>query len=241
MPRIVVNSKNKKICLFLFLYIRYIYYIYINMDKNDIITQCIHCFEILKNLPMSDQIETINQIKNILHSYSPFKNEPTDCIIWKKLDKIQSNNYNPNSVAPPEMKLLAHSIQHDGYTQPIVVMKEENKDQYIVIDGHHRIRIAKENEFISKRLHGYAPVTIINENNTNIKDRMASTIRHNRARGKHGVQPMREIIKELYVKGWDDNRIAKELGMENDEVLRFKQFCGLPELFKDHEYSKSWN
>lgn len=215
------------------------------MLKDEILSQCISSFELLKTLSILDQIEIINEIKKVLHNCSPFKNEPTDCVIWKKVDQIESNNYNPNSVAPPEMKLLSHSIQHDGYTQPVVVMKEEDennhKDKFVVIDGHHRIRVAKENELISKRLFGYAPIAIISKNNTNIKDRMASTIRHNRARGKHGVHPMTEIVKELYLKGWDDNQIGKELGMEKDEVLRFKQFSGLPELFKNHEYSNSWN
>ena len=148
------------------------------------------------------------------------------------IDKIQANDYNPNSVAPPEMKLLKLSIEEDGYTQPVVCYYDQEKDKYVIVDGFHRFRCAKE-YFNLKEV----PCVVIDKA---IENRMASTIRHNRARGKHGIVPMVELVAILFKKGWNDEKIAKELGMDFDEVLRLKQQSGLPELFKNMEFSKSW-
>lgn len=148
------------------------------------------------------------------------------------IDKIESNEYNPNKVAPVELKLLKLSIEEDGYTQPIVVYYDLEKDKYIIVDGFHRYKVGK-NEFNLTEL----PCTVIDKP---IENRMASTIRHNRARGKHEIDSMTDIVQSLLLKGWDDVKIMKELGMDKDEVLRFKQNIGLPEVFKDEDYSKSW-
>lgn len=147
-------------------------------------------------------------------------------------EKVVGNDYNPNKVAPPEMQLLRHSIEQDGYTQPIVVYYDKEDDIYVVVDGFHRLRCAKE-YFSLKEV----PVVEINKP---LENRMASTIRHNRARGKHGVTAMSDIVLELSRRNWTDKKIAKELGMEPDEVLRMKQITGLAELFSDREFSMSW-
>lgn len=193
---------------------------------------------IISKLPEEKKIIVINKIKTDLHKISPFRNEPVDCVIWIKAEKVRANNYNPNKVAPPEMKLLKHSINNDGYTQPIVTFQD--KEEFEVIDGFHRKRVGTEDKVIRERIRGYLPLTVIKEERLDIKDRMAATIRHNRARGVHGVIPMIDIVKDLILQGWKDDEIAVELGMDAEEVLRFKQNCGLPELFKDHDFSKSW-
>ena len=147
-------------------------------------------------------------------------------------DKVVFNDYNPNKVAPPEMRLLKHSIEEDGYTQPIVVIYDKENDNYVVVDGAHRYRNAVEKFKLP-----YIPVAIIDKE---IKDRMASTIRHNRARGEHNVTQMSNIVAELFMLGWTDEEIGQHLGMQADEVLRLKQNTGIAEVFKNYEYSKSW-
>lgn len=148
------------------------------------------------------------------------------------IEKVYSNDYNPNSVAPPEMKLLKKSIEEDGYTQPIVTYYDANSDKYIIVDGFHRYRCAKE-FFELKEV----PVVIIDKP---IEKRMASTIRHNRARGTHSIKGMSSIVMELTKKGWDNLKICEHLGMELEEVIRLKQITGLKEAFSNHEFSKSW-
>ena len=192
----------------------------------------------LSELPFEEKVEAINIMKKCLHHISPFKNEPVDCVTWVKFDEVESNDYNPNQVAPPEMKLLRHSIAEDGYTQPIVAFKEDG--YYEVVDGFHRNRVGKECQEVTERIQGYLPIVAINESRTGKADRIASTIRHNRARGKHAVSAMSDIVLELSRRNWNDNKIAKELGMEPDEVLRLKQITGLAELFADKEFSMAW-
>ena len=184
------------------------------------------------------KVELLNEIKALLLEHSPFKNEPVDRVIWVKTDKIIANDYNPNSVAPPEMKLLQKSIEQDGYTQPIVVWEVDGV--YEVVDGFHRNRVGREVPSINERIKGYLPVVVINPENANKGDRMASTIRHNRARGKHSVDGMAEIVLDLKRRGWSDKKIGKDLGMDPDEVLRLSQITGLAEMFADRDFSKSW-
>ena len=167
------------------------------------------------------------------------KSEPVDCVLWVKNTSVFANDYNPNSVAPPEMELLRLSIASDGYTQPIVTMKSET-EQREVIDGFHRNRVGKECDDIQSRVHGYLPVVTINSDRTDKTDRMASTVRHNRARGKHSVTAMSDIVVELKRRGWANEKIGKHLGMEPDEVLRLFQITGLSEMFSDHEFSQAW-
>ena len=194
----------------------------------------------ITELDLDNKVEVINELKLMLHEISPFKSEPVDCVVWIKNTDVHANDYNPNSVAPPEMELLRLSIGSDGYTQPIVTMDAENKSRE-VIDGFHRNRVGKECEDIQKRVHGYLPVVTINSDRKDKNDRMASTIRHNRARGKHNVDSMSDIVVELKRRNWKNERIMRELGMDEDEVLRLCQITGMQELFSDQEFSASWD
>jgi len=195
------------------------------------------CAEIA-SLPEDEQIAVINAIKASLHAVSPMRDQPIDCVLWVESSTVEANDYNPNKVAPPEMKLLEHSIKEDGYTQPVVTWAHDGS--YEVVDGFHRTRIGKESKALRTRLRGYLPITVINSERVERKDRIAATIRHNRARGKHQVQAMSEIIVELARRNWSDTRIGKELGMQPDEVLRLKQISGLAEIFADREFSEAW-
>lgn len=203
-------------------------------------TQLNQIIEQISNLSLDEKVSAINKIKIALHQISPFKTEPVDCVLWVKNDTVHANDYNPNSVAPPEMELLKLSISADGYTQPIVSMLEDNGETREVIDGFHRNRVGKECVEIQKRVHGYLPVVTINEDRTQINDRVASTIRHNRARGKHKIDAMSDIVIDLKKRNWSDEKIAKNLGMDADEVLRLCQIGGLSELFSDKDFSQAW-
>lgn len=189
-------------------------------------------------LPLDEKVEAINNVKQMLHSISPFAAEPVDCVLWVKSDTVHSNDYNPNKVAPPEMELLELSIMNDGYTQPIVSWPTEKGNE--VIDGFHRNRVGKESKIVSKRIHGYLPIVSINSERTDKNDRIASTIRHNRARGKHQIDAMSEIVIELKNRNWSNERIAKQLGMDAEEVLRLCQISGLEHLFSDKDFSRAW-
>ena len=153
------------------------------------------------------------------------------------LEKIKANNYNPNKVAPPEMKLLEISIWEDGFTQPIVCYYDKANDEYIVVDGFHRFTTMLTSERIRNREKGKMPVVVIDKE---LGERMASTIRHNRARGSHSVDLMSNIVAELLEMGKSDAWICRNIGMSADELLRLKQITGLANLFKDEEFSKSW-
>jgi ParB-like chromosome segregation protein Spo0J len=197
--------------------------------------------ELIKLIPshsLEDQVYIQNETKRALHAVSPFKNEPVDCVLWVKNDQVKANDYNPNSVAPPEMQLLEVSIHNDGYTQPIVTWKTDDMNE--VIDGFHRNRVGKESSVIRGRIHGYLPVVTVNEASTEKGNRIASTIRHNRARGKHAVSAMTDIVLELKKRNWSEARISKELGMDEDEILRLCQISGLAEAFENEDFSKAW-
>lgn len=192
----------------------------------------------LAELPIAERVTALNTIRRALHEVSPFRGEPVDCVEWVLADEVRANDYNPNSVAPPEMKLLELSITADGYTQPVVTFAEEVGRE--TVDGFHRGRVGKESKSVRARVHGYLPVVTINADRGSKEDRMAATVRHNRARGKHAVDRMSDMVVALHRKGWDDAKIAKELGMDADEVLRLKQVTGLAELFKDRAFSEAW-
>lgn len=162
---------------------------------------------------------------------------PVYSVIAVPIEKIRANTYNPNTVAPPEMRLLYESIKADGYTMPIVCYYIKEEDVYMIVDGFHRYRIMKEHEDICKREGGMLPVSVIDKP---LDQRMASTIRHNRARGSHDVDLMSNIIKELHELGRTDSWISKHLGMDKDEILRLKQITGLAALFKDVEFGRAW-
>lgn len=162
---------------------------------------------------------------------------PVYNIISVPIEKIEPNTYNPNSVAPPELKLLYDSIREDGYTMPIVCYYAKARDKYIIVDGFHRYRIMLEHPDIMKREGGMLPVSVIDKS---LDNRMASTIRHNRARGSHDVDLMGNIIKELHELGRSDAWISKHLGMDRDEILRLKQITGMAALFKDINFGAAW-
>lgn len=193
----------------------------------------------LREMPLADQVEALNTIRAHLHEISPFREEPVDYVRWVLAPDVVANDYNPNSVAPPEMELLRVSIMADGYTQPIVTNQEGK--EFVVIDGFHRNRVGKECKDVNKRIHGFLPVVQIKQSQTDRADRIASTIRHNRARGKHKVEAMSEIVVELKKRNWTDERISKSLGMDRDEILRLCQISGLSELFSDQDFSKAWD
>lgn len=192
----------------------------------------------IEKLSEDKKIEIINNIKIELHKISPFKDEPVDCVLWVKGNEVLANDYNPNIVAPPEMELLKVSIMSDGYTQPIVTYPENEK--YTVIDGFHRNRVGSEIKEVKERIKGYLPITIIRSSQEDRGNRIASTIRHNRARGKHKVEGMSQIVLELKRRNWSNQKIAKNLGMDADEILRLAQITGLAEIFKDNDFSNAW-
>lgn len=162
------------------------------------------------------------------------KKHPISKVQWVPTELVQANDYNPNSVAPPEMRLLELSIEQDGYTQPIVTWLRDD-GVYEVVDGFHRHKVGKEKLKLT-----HLPVVVINQDRLDKGDRIASTIRHNRARGKHAVSAMSDIVQELARRNWSDAKIARELGMDSDEVLRLKQISGLAEMFADQEFSQAW-
>jgi hypothetical protein len=180
----------------------------------------------------------LNEIKTWIHkNISNHKEQPVDNVMWIPLDKVVANDYNPNSVAETEMRLLYISIYHDGYTQPIVVIYDEKEDKYVVVDGFHRYLIMKTYKDIYEKNEGKMPCVVIKKD---ITERMASTIRHNRARGKHSVGGMSNLVFNMLDNGMTDEEVCRELGMEPDELLRLKHITGFSKLFKDIEYSKAW-
>jgi ParB-like chromosome segregation protein Spo0J len=192
----------------------------------------------LEDVTLSERVDLINAVRETLHKASPFKSEPVDFVRWVKNEDVTANDYNPNSVAPPEMELLRTSISADGYTQPIVGNEEDGV--VVVVDGFHRHRVGKECADIQSRIHGYLPVVQIRAEQVGREERMASTVRHNRARGKHKVEAMSDMVIELKRRNWSDAKICKELGMDRDEVLRLCQISGLMEVFADQEFSQAW-
>lgn len=186
---------------------------------------------------LSDEetIEFINEVKKELNNINPVKH-PVGEVQWIPQEKVFANDYNPNKVAPPEMRLLEKSIEEDGYTQPIVAYYDKKNDKYVIVDGFHRHRVGKENKKIRGQLKNHLPVVVINKK---ISERMASTIRHNRARGTHQIANMADLVAQLYLSGWSNKRIGEELGMDLDEINRLKQFKGIGILFKNTEFSKA--
>jgi ParB-like chromosome segregation protein Spo0J len=184
-----------------------------------------------------DKINFIEGIQDLLHNLSPLGSQPVNRVKWVDINKVQANDYNPNSVAKTEMKLLYTSIAHDGYTQPVVTVYDKKKDKYVIIDGFHRYFTCKSYKDILERNHGKLPVVVIEKD---INDRMASTIRHNRARGKHSISGMSNIVFEMLDNGWQDAEILEELGMESEELIRLKHITGFSKLFADTDYKKSW-
>lgn len=211
-----------------------------NLFVNGIVEKIKNLLPALEELPEDERMDAINEIRKALHQYSPMKREPVDCVLWVPAEQVHANDYNPNSVAPPEMRLLQLSIMADGFTQPLVTWPD-GEGSFEVIDGFHRNRVGKEVGAVKKRIKGRLPISVINSERTAKEDRIAATIRHNRARGRHQVDMMGDIVADLSKRNWSDEKISKELGMEPDEVLRLKQITGLAELFADREFSEAWD
>lgn len=185
-----------------------------------------------------DKIEILNTLRQTIHQHSPFSGEPIDCVLWLKATDLVPNDYNPNVIAPPEKRLLQHSLETNGYTQPIVAAMRKKGNT--IIDGYHRYNLGKSTPTLRKKLNQYLPVTFVSEDKLSQTECIAATIRHNRARGKHQIAAMSAIVQDLHRQGWNDSKISKELGMDTDEVLRLKQISGLAELFLENEYSIGW-
>lgn len=185
-----------------------------------------------------EKIEVLNQLRRVLHELSPFAQEPVDCVQWVRAEAVVANDYNPNVMAPSEKKLLQRSLEDDGFTQPVVVAEEKGK--YVVVDGYHRQLLGRERGDQGGELKGWLPVSCVRPERKGQASRIAATIRHNRARGKHQITPMSDIVRDLSRQGWTDERIGVELGMEQDEVLRLKQISGLTELFEGEGFSPAW-
>lgn len=193
---------------------------------------------ILKDIQFDEKVKVFNQITQELYDWLDVKH-PALNVQLVPADEVTGNDYNPNHVAPPEMKLLKLSIKKDGVTMPVVVCDTpENKEHpYTVVDGFHRTTVIQHDKEINSSLYGYVPVSRLNKS---LEDRITATVRHNMARGTHQVELSAKLVTLLKKHNWTNARIGKELGMDADEVLRLKQITGLAEAFKDEEFSKSW-
>lgn len=194
--------------------------------------------EISKIDGFDQKVNALNEARYILHQVSPLKHHPVDYVHWQKSEDVEGNEYNPNAVAPPEMKLLIRSIEEDGFTMPIVSFPDVETIR--IVDGFHRRKSERTSSKIHESTHGYIPLSTIRSEKRSITDRMASTIRHNRARGTHNIDLMVNIVAELTEAGMGDDWIIKNIGMDADELLRLKQISGLAALFKDRAYSRAW-
>lgn len=190
--------------------------------------------QLLEPMELEEKVLALNRIREELSKSSPFS-DPVDYVLWIPAENVQANGYNPNLVAPDEMKLLYTSIRLDNFTQPIVSYRLE-PDHYEITDGFHRNKIGRYPD-IAKEHYGYLPLSVIDKP---LDERMGSTIRHNRARGTHQIRSMSDIVVTLTQMGWSEEKIGENLGMELDEIIRLKQVSGLKEAFQNHEFSKSW-
>lgn len=190
-----------------------------------------------ENITMDEKVELFNELTQQLYEWLGLKH-PALNVQLVKADQVQGNDYNPNKVAPPEMKLLKLSMKKDGITMPVVVADQKKKRKpFVVVDGFHRTKVVQTDKEINESTGGYVPVSKLNKS---IEDRITSTVRHNMARGTHQVELSAKLVAMLKKHNWTNARIGMELGMDADEVLRLKQITGLAELFTDREFSKSW-
>jgi len=184
-----------------------------------------------------DRLDAIAQVRQWLHELSPCKTQPVDLVIWIPLEQIEPNDYNPNKVAQIEMGLLLTSIQHDGYTQPVVTIYDEERDKYVIVDGFHRYYVMVMNQGVRDSTDGLLPCVVIDNG---VGDCMASTVRYNRARGKHTVEGMSSLVFGMLDTGLTDAQVCNELGMEPEELLRLKHITGFSKLFADVQYKQAW-
>lgn len=184
-----------------------------------------------------DKLKFRNELCRLVHDLSPNKAQPVDFVRWVPVEMVEPNDYNPNSVAQKEMQLLYTSIWNDGYTQPTVTIWDDAKKKYVIVDGFHRYFVCKNNADVRERNHGMLPIVVIDKD---INERMAATVRHNRARGKHSVQGMSSMVFKLLDQGWKDEDICNQLGMEPEELLKLKYVTGFAKLFENTEYKQAW-
>lgn len=184
-----------------------------------------------------DKIKFVNELNEFIHKEISEIKQPIDFVRWIPIEKVSPNDYNPNSVAKIEMGLLYKSIKHDGYTQPIVTIYDKEKDKYVIVDGFHRYFTCKTNKDIYERNKGHLPCVVIEKD---INERMAATVRHNRARGEHSVAGMGNMVFEMLENGWSETEICNHLGMEPEEILKLKHITGFSRLFENVNYQQSW-
>lgn len=185
----------------------------------------------------SHPFDELNGIRDLLHELAPNAAEPVDLVRWVPIELVEANDYNPNHVARIEMTLLLRSISHDGYTQPIVAIWDAERRKFVIVDGFHRFFVMRSNAELLDRCHGRLPIVVLDKS---INDRMASTVRHNRARGKHSIDGMANMVFAMLDNGMEDADICNELGMEAEELVRLKHITGFSKLFKDTEYNRAW-
>lgn len=190
----------------------------------------------IKGFSDQEKIDYLEDLKIELQEMHPIQ-QPVGQVMWVDIDRVQANDYNPNSVAGAEMKLLYTSIKHDGYTQPVVTIYDEELDKFVIVDGFHRYFTCKSNQDIRDRNHGRLPIVVIEKD---INERMAATVRHNRARGSHSVGGMANMVFSMLEQGWKDADICNHLGMEPEELLRLKHITGFSKLFENTDYKKAW-
>lgn len=190
-------------------------------------------------LASCDPLERTGLLGNIRESLADLSpmNHPVDRVRWVPVEKVEANDYNPNSVPKNEMRLLHTSITHDGYTQPVVTVYDPAEDRYVIVDGFHRYSVARFYPDVAESTMGMVPVVVIEKG---LNDRMAATIRHNRARGKHSVAGMADMVFALLDNGWGDAEVCEQLGLTADELVRFKHVTGFSKLFENVDYSRSW-
>jgi len=202
------------------------------MDKNELV-------KMLREelLGSTNKLELIEEVREVLHEICPLNAQPIDNVRWVPKEKVEPNDYNPNSVAQKEMGLLYHSIKQDGYTQPIVTIYDEARDKYVIVDGFHRYYVGTTCEDITQDNKGMLPVVVIKKD---INERMAATVRHNRARGEHSIAGMSNLIFNMLENGWSDAEICNHIGLEPEELLKLKHITGFSKLFENVEYQKAW-
>lgn len=194
--------------------------------------------DMLPHISFEERIEMINIIKAALSEYSPFRHHPVDCVEWVKMGSIKNNEYNPNTMSPPEIRTLHLSLLNHGFTQPLIVAGE--KDNYEIVDGSHRFLLGTQTPALQQKNYGYFPVVKLDRAQACLPQRLVAMLRTNRARGRPGVAEMVNIVVKLSESGWSLNKISDETGMAPDEVLRLKQLSGLTTLFEQEEFSEAW-
>ena len=184
-----------------------------------------------------ERLQMIQTMRGFLHSLSPLKHHPVDNVRWVPASKVHANNYNPNQVARREMALLYHSIQKDHYTQPAVCVYDSDKDEFVIVDGFHRYLTLVENDDLMRSTMGRLPLVVLN---ASLADRMGATVRHNRARGKHSMEGMANTVFKMLEQGMTSEEVAQELGLETDEIVRYKITTGFEKLYEDVEFRREW-